>query len=43
MNPLAALFIIAVAICGGVIALAILAVWAVILEAVRTANEDVNR
>ena len=43
MSPLATISIIALAICGGVIALAILAVWAFILEAVRTADEEAER
>ena len=43
MNPLASIAIVALAICGGAVALAILAVWAVVLEAVRTADEEAER
>jgi hypothetical protein len=40
MTTLASIAAIAVAICGGIVALAVLALWAAIMEAARTADED---
>jgi hypothetical protein len=43
MTTLASIAVIAVAICGGIVALAVLALWPAIMEAARTADEEANR
>lgn len=42
MNSLSTLAVIAVAVCGGGVALVILTIWAAIFEARRTADEEME-